>query len=196
MQQSLIWAIATIFFVGTNFSTVSSNLAAGYSVSLQSNTYGTDTSRQTISVVVADDMEYESIASFSETSTSTITADFLDGSNWSKIFPQSDVRDITWSDASGSGVATLVTQGPHGLTTGSQVDIFGTGGFDQSAAVVTVVDATTLTYALIDNPGSYASGGSRNRLFFYDDRSVYRDLFKRNKLGNRRDNVGTWIPDG
>ena len=148
------------FFVGTNFSTVSSNLAAGYSVSLQSNTYGTDTSRQTISVVVADDMEYESIASFSETSTSTITADFLDGSNWSKIFPQSDVRDITWSDASGSGIATLVTQGPHGLTTGSQVDIFGTGGFDQSAAVVTVVDATTLTYALIDNPGSYASGGT------------------------------------
>ena len=147
------------FSAGAQFSAVSSNLAAGYSVSLQSNTYGTDTSRQTISVVVADDMGYESIAS-SEISTSEIPADFLDASNWSKVFPQSDVRDITWSDASGSGIATLVTHGPHGLTSGSQVDIFGTGGFDQSAAVVTVIDSTTVTYALASNPGSFAGGGT------------------------------------
>ncbi|MGB1342490.1 MAG: VCBS domain-containing protein [Pseudomonadales bacterium] len=140
-----------IFSAGSHFNAVSANLSAGYSVTLQSNTYGTDTSRQTVSVVVADDMDFES----------TKAGDLSDALNWTEVYPTSDIRDISWSDASGSGLATLVTQGAHGLTTGDEVYISGSStGFDQLSAVVTVVNATTFTYALASNPGSYAGGGS------------------------------------
>ena len=47
---------------GTTFSTLTTDLAAGYETELQTTVSSSDTSVQTISVVVSDDMEFESIA--------------------------------------------------------------------------------------------------------------------------------------
>ena len=140
------------FFVGTNFSTVSSNLAAGYSVSLQSNTYGTDTSRQTISVVVADDMEF--------VSTNGETNSFGSSDSWSPVNPTADIASVSYN--SSTDVVTVTTVGAHGFSNGSSVTVLWSSY--TNTAAITVVDAGSFSFSSAESPPSYSGAGTASEL--------------------------------
>lgn len=68
------------------------------------------------------------------------------GPNWTVNYI--GVPISSFSRARTSNVATIVTQGSHGMTTGDIVTttLFGDGSFDATNVAVTVINATTLTY--------------------------------------------------
>ena len=125
---------------GANFNTLTTDLAAGYEAEVQATVSSSDSSVQTISVVVSDDMEFESSAS----------GRFGDGSIvWAREALLADVASAAWS----AGVATLVTSAAHGLTDGQTVNIYGAGSGGYSYyGVISVIDSHTITYIASD-PG-------------------------------------------
>ena len=121
----------------SQFSSVASDLAAGYEVSLQ-RVASSGTSVETIEVVVTDDMEFES-SYYSSSSTSTLTF-----SDQLISLPQVlAVSDASWSD----GVVTLTTLGPHGLLAGDEVYIYDAVSAYSYSGTVTIVDERTVTYS-------------------------------------------------
>ena len=130
---------------GTTFSTLTTDLAAGYETELQTTVSSSDTSVQTISVVVSDDMEFESIA------------DGTFGSGYSVWAQQpliADVASASWS----AGVATLVTSAAHGLTDNQTVNIDGAGSGYDYYGVISVIDDHTVTYNIASDPGADPGG--------------------------------------
>ena len=128
---------------GANFITLTTDLAAGYEAEVQATVSSSDSSVQTISVVVSDDMEFESSASGSFGEGSTV---------WARQPLLADVASASWS----AGVATLVTSAAHGLTDNQTVDIYGaeSGGYNAYSVVISVVDERTLTYSIASDPGT------------------------------------------
>jgi hypothetical protein len=80
-----------------------------------------------------------------------------------------NISGITWS----SGVATVTTTSAHGIPSGDTIEVVISGvtptGYNGTVAA-TYISANSFSYPLVNNPGSYTSGGA---VIFEDSQELY-----------------------
>lgn len=83
---------------------------------------------------------------------------YFDGTNWWADFASANVSAASWV----GGVATVTIPSTTGLKVGDAVNIASVnpGGYNASAAVITAKTGTTISYAVVADPGAYVSGGT------------------------------------
>ena len=89
------------------------------------------------------------------------------------------ITGITWS----TGTATATTAAPHGFATGDNVLIYGNAplGYNSQpgpaqtslGTPIVVTGASTFTYSVSANPGTFAQGGTASETFFATLRAKY-----------------------
>ena len=94
---------------------------------------------------------------FKNSANSITKSDLTQGLTDFKDFAGQGIEPVSLNST--GGIATLITDKPHNLTTGQTANIF---GFDQSEyngdKVITVVDDNTFTFAVSGTPASPATG--------------------------------------
>jgi hypothetical protein len=89
------------------------------------------------------------------------------------------ITGITWT----TNVATVTTSVAHGFNTGDPILVSGVAplAYNNGTAIngivtgtpIVVTGATTFTYALVGNPGSYSAGGIASEIYFTAARKAY-----------------------